>query len=80
MHKNFEDRRYYNFFIVYLKLEKKENYEMEINFEERYLQGGIKTAAGIGRIVPYNEWLTPFVEQFAKSKSSFRVVKNNYKR
>lgn len=53
----------------------KEGYRMVVNLEEMYLQGGIKTEAGKDRIVPFNEWLLPFVEQYATSQDEFKSWK-----
>ena len=50
---------------------------MEINLEERYFKGGVKTKAGKGRIVPIHHFILPLVEKRLarkqKSQQAFRV-------
>lgn len=36
----------------------------EIHLDERYMIGGIKTESGIDRIIPINEKIVPFIEQY----------------
>lgn len=59
---------------------KKEDYRMVVNLEEMYLQGGIKTEASKGRIVPFNKWLLPFVEEYAATQDRFSPAsfRNNF--
>ena len=38
---------------------------ININFEQNYFQGGVKTAAGKDRIVPIHPCILPFVEEFS---------------
>lgn len=40
--------------------------KMKVNLEERYFEGGIKTAAGKGRIVPIHSAIYPLVERRIK--------------
>ena len=58
---------------------------IEINLEEGYFQGGIKTKAGKGRIVPIHSFIMPLVKRrlerekkFAPSYSNFRVSIKNF--
>ncbi len=37
--------------------------KMEINMEERYFRGGVKTKAGRNRIVPFNKEIIPFISE-----------------
>lgn len=54
--------------------------EIEINFEEQYFKGGVKTKAGKGRIVPFNKNIIPFInrkkELFCLRQSDFRKLFN----
>lgn len=52
---------------------KKRDYSMQINMDEMYLCGGLKTEAGADRIVPFNAWLLPFVKYYASIQDSFRA-------
>lgn len=56
-----------------LENNKKKNYKMEVNLKERYLRGGNKTASGKERIVPFNEWLLPFVNVYLSIKDTFKA-------
>lgn len=56
-----------------LENNKKKNYKMEVNLEERYLRGGNKTASGKERTVPYNKWLLPFVNVYLSIKDEFKA-------
>lgn len=47
---------------------------IEINLEEQYLKGGVKTSAGKGRIVPIHPAVLPFAKSFPKSFPNFRVA------
>ncbi len=49
---------------------------IEIHLEERYLKGGVKTAAGKGRIVPIHDSIYEYVENFNPStfhSQKFRI-------
>ena len=49
---------------------------LTINLEERYFQGGVKTAAGKNRIVPIHDAILPYAKNFVPSKfraSNFRT-------
>lgn len=56
--------------------------ELEVNLEEGYFKGGIKTASGKGRIVPIHSAIAPLVESrmqstgslFKGSQSNFRIL------
>ncbi len=37
--------------------------KLEINMEEQYFRGGVKTKAGKNRIVPFNREIIPFIDQ-----------------
>lgn len=37
--------------------------KIEINFEEQYFRGGVKTAAGKNRIVPFNHVIVPLIDE-----------------
>lgn len=43
---------------------------MEINTEEWYFRGGVKTAAGKGRIVPVHDSIREYIKQFSESRFS----------
>lgn len=45
---------------------------MEINLEEGYFKGGVKTAAGKGRIVPIHRAILPFAKKFRKNFPNYR--------
>lgn len=47
---------------------------IEINLEEEYLKGGVKTSAGKGRIVPIHPAVLPFAKLFRKNFPNFRVA------
>lgn len=47
---------------------------IEINLEEEYLKGGVKTSAGKGRIVPIHSAILPFAKLFRKNFPNFRVA------
>ena len=49
---------------------------LEVNLEERYFKGGVKTAAGKDRIVPINEIILPFVD---KEMELFRITSCNFR-
>lgn len=53
----------------------KNNYKLEINTEDRYFKGGLKTKNGKGRIVPYNEWLIPYVNLYSDMQQDFQANK-----
>lgn len=53
--------------------DKERHYRMEININERYLHGGLKTEAGENRIVPFQDWLTPYVQSYAAVQDSFKA-------
>lgn len=38
-------------------------HKLEINMEEQYFRGGVKTAAGKNRIVPFNQEIIPFIHR-----------------
>ncbi len=46
---------------------------MEINLEEGYFKGGVKTAAGKGRIVPIHPAILPFAKQFKNNFHNYRA-------
>jgi len=46
---------------------------IEIDMEQGHLKGGVKTAAGKGRIVPIHPCIQPFVKNFEKHVPSFRA-------
>lgn len=47
---------------------------IEINTEQQYLKGGVKTSAGKGRIVPIHPAILSFAKSFRKSFPNFRVA------
>ena len=53
---------------------------LEINMEEQYFKGGVKTAASKGRIVPFNHLIIPFItpklELFKLQSQAFRKLFN----
>ncbi len=51
---------------------------IEINLEELYFKGGVKTNAGKGRIVPIHPAILPFARTFRKNFPNFRVA--NFRR
>ena len=54
--------------------------KLEINMEDQYFRGGVKTAAGKNRIVPFNREILPFIRRnnplFTASADSFRPMFN----
>ena len=55
--------------------------DIEINLEERYFRGGIKTAAGIGRIVPIHPAILPLVEaRLSRDGRMLSVTSDQYAR
>ena len=53
----------------------------EVHLEERYMVGGIKTESGIDRIIPINEKIVPFVEEYLltdKLKLTYRQYKSRF--
>ncbi len=46
---------------------------MEIDLEQGYFKGGVKTTAGKGRIVPIHPAILPFAKQFKKSYLNYRA-------
>lgn len=52
--------------------------KLEVNMEERFFRGGVKTAAGKNRIVPFNREIIPFIQDgnrlFTMSAGSFRPL------
>ncbi len=38
-------------------------HKMEINFDDQYFRGGVKTRSGKNRIVPFNKEITPFIRK-----------------
>ena len=54
--------------------------KLEINMEDQYFRGGVKTAAGKNRIVPFNREIIPFIRGnnplFTVSAGSFRPMFN----
>lgn len=51
--------------------------QLEINMEEQYFRGGIKTSSGKNRLVPFNHEIIPFIHKdnalFTKSVTVFRA-------
>lgn len=51
---------------------------IEINLEEQYFRGGVKTQAGRNRIVPFNREIIPFITPdnilFTKTAGNFRSI------
>lgn len=45
---------------------------VEINLEQGYFKGGVKTAAGKGRIVPIHRAILPFAKRFRKNFPNYR--------
>ncbi len=54
--------------------------KIEINMEEQYFRGGVKTTAGKNRIVPFNQEIIPFIREdnllFKKAVGQFRPLFN----
>lgn len=54
--------------------------KLEINMEEQYFRGGVKTAAGKNRIVPFNREIIPFIRKdnplFKQAVGQFRPLFN----
>lgn len=54
--------------------------KLEINMEEQYFRGGVKTSAGKNRIVPFNREIIPFIREdnllFKKDVGHFRLLFN----
>lgn len=46
---------------------------MEINLEQCYFKGGVKTVAGKGRIVPIHPAILPFAKQFHRNFPNYRA-------
>lgn len=44
---------------------------------ERYMIGGIKTEAGIDRVIPINKKIHPFIEELCKTESTYLLKKQN---
>ena len=53
--------------------------DLEINLEERYFKGGVKTAAGKGRIVPIHSFIFPYVKELIERDGSLGIVPHRYK-
>ena len=53
--------------------------ELEINFDDRYFKGGVKTAAGKDRIVPIHSYIYPIVKDLIDRKGCLGINKNDYK-
>lgn len=51
----------------------------DINIEERYMRGGIKTTAGKNRVIPINEKILPFIENRKKQENEFMIINNDGK-
>ncbi len=51
---------------------------LEVNLEEQYFRGGVKTAAGKNRLVPFNRSIVPFIRKdsplFCASKETLREM------
>ena len=52
---------------------KKEN----VHLEERYMIGGIKTKAGINRIIPIHECIVPYIKLLMNNKSKYLFALND---
>ncbi len=52
--------------------------QLEINMEKQYFRGGVKTAAGKNRIVPFNHEIIPFIREdcilFHSGSQKFRAL------
>jgi integrase len=46
----------------------------DVNLEERYIKGGIKTAAGKNRIVPINKKILPFIKKRIECGNEYLIV------
>lgn len=51
---------------------------IEINYEEKYFKGGVKTAAGKDRIVPFNKKIEPLVCRIQEMPFKARNFRVNY--
>ena len=51
--------------------------DLEVNLEKKYFKGGVKTAAGKGRIVPIHSSILPFVKERIKKYGSLLPVTTN---
>lgn len=47
----------------------------DINLEERYLRGGVKTEAGKDRVIPIHEKIVPIIEQKMSGPRLFKPIK-----
>ena len=46
----------------------------DINLEEQYIKGGLKTEAGKDRIVPINSKILPFIKNRMQKKNKYLIV------
>lgn len=66
--------------LCYTGLRPKELLEMKtanINLDERYMKGGVKTAAGKNRVIPIAEKIFPFISSLYNPANIFLVTEEN---
>lgn len=51
----------------------------DVNLEERYMLGGIKTAAGKNRIIPLHHKIIGFIKDFYNPANEYLIMNNNAK-
>lgn len=44
-----------------------------VHIKERYMRGGLKTAAGTNRVIPLNKKIVPFVQQWLDRKTKYLI-------
>lgn len=49
---------------------KKEN----VNLEEKYMRGGVKTKAGINRLIPLNDKILPLIERYMQTDGDYLIT------
>jgi len=51
----------------------------DVNLEEKYMRGGIKTRASKNRVIPIAEKILPFVAEFYNPKNEYLMSNNGKK-
>lgn len=65
--------------LCYTGLRPKELIELKVenvNLNERYMRGGVKTAAGKNRIIPIAEKIYPFIAEMYNEKNEYLLIDN----
>lgn len=51
-----------------------------VHIKERYMRGGLKTAAGIDRVIPLNKKIVPFVQQWLDRNTNYLIQPDHKKK